>query len=134
MSTVAEERQAGRRTDGVAGLGADIRLGRTPLLKCAIDIAGSIILMILFAPLILCFAIIIGSDGGPIFYSDERLGQNGNRFNCYKLRTMRMNSEQILAEVLARDNEARQEWTANYKLKNDSDPPDGQLIPGIELR
>ena len=119
MSTVAEERQADRRTDSVANLDTDIRLSETPLLKCAIDIVGSISLIILFAPLILCFAIMIGLDGGPIFYSDERLGQNGRRFKCYKLRTMRMNSEKILAEVLARDTEAHQEWIANYKLKND---------------
>ncbi|MFQ5494755.1 MAG: exopolysaccharide biosynthesis polyprenyl glycosylphosphotransferase, partial [Phycisphaerae bacterium] len=33
------------------------------------------------------------SDGGPVFYSQDRVGQNGRVFRLYKFRTMRLDAE-----------------------------------------
>lgn len=48
----------------------------------------------LCAPLwpLIALAIKLG-DGGPVFYSQDRVGQNGSVFRLYKFRTMRINAE-----------------------------------------
>ena len=54
----------------------------------------SLLLLILFSPLILIFAILIKiEDNGPILYSQKRTGFGGNIFTIYKLRSMLINAE-----------------------------------------
>ena len=61
----------------------------------------------------------IKKDGGPAFYGHTRVGQNGRPFKCWKFRSMRVDAEQVLAEILEKDSEARAEWERDFKLKND---------------
>jgi exopolysaccharide biosynthesis polyprenyl glycosylphosphotransferase len=57
--------------------------------KRAIDILVSLIGMVVVAPLLLAVAVWIKFDSkGPAIYRAARLGRKGNRFICYKLRTM----------------------------------------------
>lgn len=63
-------------------------------LKRVTDLVTSVLGLILsatFCPLI-ALAIKI-CDGGPVFYSQNRVGQNGKIFKLYKFRTMNINAE-----------------------------------------
>jgi Undecaprenyl-phosphate galactose phosphotransferase WbaP len=59
-----------------------------------------------------------GSDT-PVFYGGERDGMNGELFRCWKFCTMKNDGDAILADLLARDEEARAEWDKFQKLKKD---------------
>ncbi len=64
------------------------------MLKRAIDIAGSLSFLILFAPLYLYIAIRVKlSSKGDIFYKQERVGLHGKPFMIYKFRSMRTDAE-----------------------------------------
>lgn len=59
------------------------------IFKRTIDIVGSLILLILFSPIMLVtmFLIKIGSTG-PIFFKQKRVGKNNQEFWMYKFRSM----------------------------------------------
>ena len=59
------------------------------------------------------------ADGGKDFFAHERVGLNGRPFKCLKFRSMKLNSQELLTDLLANDDEARAEWNEHYKLKND---------------
>lgn len=73
----------------------------------------------LTVPLILIFAAIAARDGHRPFFGHNRVGRNGQEFRCWKIRTMVPNAEAKLAAYLDADPEARVEWNATRKLKND---------------
>jgi lipopolysaccharide/colanic/teichoic acid biosynthesis glycosyltransferase len=59
------------------------------------------------------------TDPGPIVYRRRVVGVGGKEFDAFKFRTMVVNSQEVLEELLARDPEARAEYEQYYKLKND---------------
>lgn len=62
--------------------------------KRALDIFGSLILLLVSSPIILIAAIAIKAESrGPVFFVQERLGLGGKPFACLKLRTMIDNAE-----------------------------------------
>ena len=64
-------------------------VGWQVITKRCIDIAGSVIGLILLAPLFLVVAVKIKRESpGPVFISQERGGQNGKPFKLYKFRSM----------------------------------------------
>lgn len=78
------------------------------VLKRGMDIVLSAIGILILSPfLTLIGAIIKLSDGGPIFYSQERMGLNGHKFNMYKFRSMRVNAESDTGPVWARQEDDR---------------------------
>jgi sugar transferase (PEP-CTERM system associated) len=65
-------------------------------LKRVLDVAVSLVLLILFSPFLIGAAIAIKlDDGGPILYSQERVTRNESLFRIYKLRTMRPDAEKF---------------------------------------
>ena len=70
------------------------------LLKRLMDIVFSLILIILFSPLMLVLAIAIKLDSkGPVFADvPERVGKGGKLFKMYKFRSMIENAHEILRE------------------------------------
>ena len=54
------------------------------------------ILLLLLSPLILIAVILVASDGGPILFTQTRLGLNAKKFKVYKLRTMIENADTYL--------------------------------------
>ena len=90
-----------------------------PALKRAMDILGAGTLLLLAAPAFLLLALLIRADGGSAFYAHERVGRGGRRFGCLKFRSMVVDSQARLAALLAADPEARAEWEATRKLKDD---------------
>ena len=68
--------------------------------KRGLDVAlGSLALFITGPLLLLAAAAIKLHDGGPVLFSQERVGQNGRHFRIYKLRTMVTDAEKRLADL-----------------------------------
>ncbi len=62
--------------------------------KRAFDIAISLALLLLFSPLWILIVIVVKlSSRGPVFFAQERLGLDGNKFTMYKFRSMRTGAE-----------------------------------------
>jgi exopolysaccharide biosynthesis polyprenyl glycosylphosphotransferase len=86
------------------------------LLKRAIDVAGSAVLLILTMPLLIAIAIAIKLDSsGPVLFRQVRIGRCGKRFRLAKFRTMAVDAEARRAELLALSKDP--DW-----LLVDSDP------------
>ncbi|MDD2550612.1 MAG: sugar transferase [Bacteroidales bacterium] len=63
-------------------------------IKRVIDVASSVLALVILFPLNAIIAIAIKlSSRGPVFYSQERVGQYGKPFNIYKFRTMTIDAE-----------------------------------------
>ncbi|MFV0644120.1 MAG: WecB/TagA/CpsF family glycosyltransferase [Sphingomonadaceae bacterium] len=78
------------------GLGG--RLSR--LAKRDLDIALSIVVMILLLPVFAAIAMLIrGEDHGPVFFRQIRVGKDGRNFTCFKFRSMHQNAESRLAAL-----------------------------------
>lgn len=89
------------------------------VLKRMFDIVGSIAIIILLSPLLLYISRKVQRDGGPAIYGHERIGKDGEPFKCLKFRSMVINSQEVLENLLSTDLDAKKEWDATFKLKND---------------
>lgn len=89
-------------------------------LKAALDYLLTIVGTILILPLLLFIAVWIYLDApGPVIFRHMRVGKDGKLFPCYKFRSMYINSQEKLNEILAENSAMRQEWERDFKLKND---------------
>lgn len=89
------------------------------LIKRCFDVFVSLFLLIALSPLFVLIGLCVLKDGGRPFYSHVRVGRLGNKFSCYKFRTMVLNSQKILQDILSKDEMSRNEWERDFKLKND---------------
>jgi len=70
------------------------------LVKRIIDVAGASLLLVLTAPILLAAALAVKLDSpGPAFFVQKRVGYNKRLFDCYKLRTMRLDAEAMQARL-----------------------------------
>ncbi len=89
-------------------------------LKRSFDFAVAASLLLFLAPAFLTIALLIKlTDSGPIFYRHTRLGRQGERFECMKFRSMAVDSQERLAQILALDPAAAAEWRETQKLRKD---------------
>lgn len=89
------------------------------LIKRTFDVFASIGIIIMLSPLLIYIAQKVKKDGGPAIYGHERVGKSGKKFKCLKFRSMVINSKEVLETVLSNDPDAKKEWDATFKLKND---------------
>ncbi len=89
------------------------------VIKAGFDVAIASILLISLLPLFVFVGVAVSLDGGPIFFRHRRLGQFHRPFNVVKFRTMCVDAEQRLAALLEASPDARAEWQASRKLKDD---------------
>lgn len=83
-----------------------------------IAIAGGV--LVFFAPLMLVIAMLIWlQDGAGPFFGHRRIGRGGREFACLKFRSMVPNAEAKLKALLDADAEARRQWQAEQKLRDD---------------
>jgi len=76
--------------------------------KRSIDVIVSFVGLILAAPIGLITALAIRIESaGPIFYRQERVGQNEHHFTLYKFRSMAENAESNLGPIWAAENDPR---------------------------
>ena len=92
------------------------RLGAA-LAKRALDIVGSGCALIMLGPLFLLIAILIRmEDGGPVIFTQVRVGRFGRIFRMYKFRSMRVDAEKRLMEILAANQHGA---GVTFKMKDD---------------
>ncbi len=91
------------------------------VLKRGVDIVGGIVGTILLVPLTIGVFVAnkISKDEGPIFYAQERIGKDGKIFKMYKYRSMVVGADEKLEKYLQENEEAREEYRINKKLKDD---------------
>jgi exopolysaccharide biosynthesis polyprenyl glycosylphosphotransferase len=84
--------------------------------KRVLDIAFSLILLVVLAPVFVVVAVLIQLyTPGPVLFRQERIGLNKRRFLIFKFRTMVRNAEKMMAEL-----ESRNEVSGPvFKIKND---------------
>jgi undecaprenyl-phosphate galactose phosphotransferase len=87
--------------------------------KRLFDLVVSGILLLALSPLFLYFGWRIRRDGGPAFYAQQRIGQFGKSFSCYKFRSMRVDADKVLKALLESDEALKREWERDHKLKDD---------------
>jgi UDP-galactose-lipid carrier transferase len=88
-------------------------------LKRVFDFFAAAFLLTIMSPLFAYVGYKVTRDGGSAFYGHERVGRNGKKFKCYKFRSMIINSQEVLENLLAADPVAKAEWDKDFKLKND---------------
>lgn len=93
--------------------------GTSKFIKRSFDIVCSLLLLLVCSPLLGYLAWKVSRDGGSPFYGHERVGQYGKKFKCYKLRSMVLNSQAVLKNLLETNEEAKNEWERDFKLKED---------------
>lgn len=91
------------------------------ILKRFLDILGGFFGLLVLIPLTIGVWIAnkLSKDNGPIFYTQERIGQNGEIFKMYKYRSMVVGADEKLNKYLEENEEARAEYKKYKKLKND---------------
>jgi exopolysaccharide biosynthesis polyprenyl glycosylphosphotransferase len=85
-------------------------------LKRCLDIVGAIVGLIFTGLLFPCIALAIRLESkGPLFFGQERVGENGRTFMCWKFRSMHMDAEARKQELMSQN-----EMTgAMFKMKDD---------------
>jgi exopolysaccharide biosynthesis polyprenyl glycosylphosphotransferase len=100
---VAGDRTTIRPVDGLPMLHVDHpRLtGAARVAKNVFDRVGAVMLLAALAPLLCTVALLIrrGSPG-PVLFRQTRVGRDGHEFTMFKFRTMYVDAEQRLAELL----------------------------------
>ena len=77
-------------------------------IKRGLDIAFSLFVLILLSPFMLLIALAVKlSSPGPVFYRQERMSLNGQRFDMLKFRSMPVDSEKDSGPVWAQAGEKR---------------------------
>jgi exopolysaccharide production protein ExoY len=86
----------------------------------ALDLTIALGVLIFTLPLLIVVALLVRmQDGGRAVFAHERIGRNGRMFKCLKFRSMVLDADRRLAELLASDPYARAEWDRDHKLKCD---------------
>lgn len=90
------------------------------IVKRVFDIFASSFGLIVLSPifLITIIAVRLESKGKAIFTQD-RIGLNGKIFKLYKFRSMVENADEILKDILSKDDVLALEYRVNKKFKND---------------
>ncbi|WP_454295716.1 sugar transferase [Salana multivorans] len=92
--------------------------GLAHVVKRAMDIAISLLVLILAAPIYLAIAVAIKlDDGGPVFFRQERVGAGGRLFRIWKFRTMVPDASTRVAELAATG--ANEGAGVLFKMKKD---------------
>jgi exopolysaccharide biosynthesis polyprenyl glycosylphosphotransferase len=93
--------------------------------KRAIDILGSLVALIVFSPVLLTIALLVKlTSKGPVLFKQERLGQFGKTFNCFKFRSMYANNDPkihqaFMKQVISGNARKNGEGKPVYKMKDD---------------
>jgi lipopolysaccharide/colanic/teichoic acid biosynthesis glycosyltransferase len=89
------------------------------LVKRSIDITASLFLLVILIPVWTLLALLVKSDGGPVFFLQPRVGQDGHLFQMWKFRSMIPDADVHLQHILERDEAIREQWEVWRKVQND---------------
>ena len=87
-------------------------------IKRVFDIIVSLIGMIFFIPILIIVKLlfICTKDNGKLFFTQDRIGLNGKSFKLYKFRTMYIDADKTLKQLLDENPELKKEYKRNKKL------------------
>ena len=92
------------------------------VLKRSVDILISLATLILMSPIFLLVSILVKKNSaGPVYYKQQRIGQDGRRFLLYKFRTMKVGAEAATGPVWATENDPRRTRIGVVLRKNNLD-------------
>lgn len=83
------------------------------------DFVTALLLLLAFSPLIVVITLAMIASGGSPIFRHVRVGRNHKPFNCYKFRTMRLDSARLLRFALRTDPEGAETWRTEQKLGDD---------------
>jgi exopolysaccharide production protein ExoY len=89
------------------------------LVKRVLDTTVALLVLVCLMPIMLLIAAGVKTDGGPMFYGHSRVGLSGRSFTCWKFRSMKPNSDQVLQEYLSMNPDAAAQWDLMRKLPHD---------------
>lgn len=90
------------------------------IIKRLIDIGFGLVGFALLIPIyVVAFILIKLEDGGPVIFTQRRIGAGGHPIFIFKFRTMVRNAEQVLQDMMAKDPAVREEYLSTKKLQND---------------
>ncbi len=95
------------------------------VVKRTLDLTFSFIALIVGLPLwLICALLVKITSSGPIFYTQERVGQKEKLFKIYKFRTMYKGAEKTSGPVLADENDPRITFIGSFlrRLRLDEVP------------
>ncbi len=85
--------------------------------KRIFDVSVVLMALLLVSPILMVVALLIRLDSkGPIFFSQVRVGKNGQRFKMYKFRSMYINAEQRKLELMTHN---EMQGGVLFKMKGD---------------
>ena len=113
----SEEQQANPQVSETGAILIDININRAlmPAWQCKIkrliDVAGSLLLLIILFPLMLFVALLTKlSSHGAVIYSQERIGFKNKPFVIYKFRSMIANAEKNGPALSSENDERTTSW------------------------
>ena len=90
------------------------------IFKAVIEKIIAALFLLLLSPLFIILTILVKlTSHGPAFYVSERIGLKGRKFKILKYRTMRLQSDEQLEQLLSESPKLTQEWSRQFKLDND---------------
>jgi len=85
--------------------------------KRAFDIAASLMALVLLGPLFVLIALLVKiEDGGPVIFEQTRVGRFGREFTMFKFRSMGLDAEKRLQELLAQN---QHKEGVTFKIRDD---------------
>jgi len=91
-------------------------VGGCRALKRAMDVVGSLAGIVLLSPILLLTALLIKlEDGGPVFFSQTRVGKWGKLFQMHKFRSMMMGADKMKDNLLGQN----ESGGVTFKMKRD---------------
>ena len=111
-----------REFNGILGIDISnkLKLKWNLAIKRFMDLAIVIFGLLITLPFFPLIALLVKiSSPGPIFHKCRRLGRNGQVFFVYKFRTMVIDAEQRLHDLLESDPALKKQWDETSKLQND---------------
>lgn len=87
------------------------------IIKRGMDIVGSLLALVILAPLFVIIAVVVRlEDGGKAFYKHKRIGKDGKTIYLYKFRSMVVNAAEVFENFTK---EQKEEYEKFFKLEND---------------
>lgn len=90
-------------------------------IKRSFDLFGSLLGLLFLMPITIIIKLvsILSGDFHSIFYSQDRIGKNGELFKLYKFRSMMPDADEELKKLLKENKSLAKEYKLNKKLEND---------------
>ena len=89
--------------------------------KRGIDVCAGIVGSIFAIPIwgIIKISYMLNKDFAPVIFKQKRIGKDGKEFSLYKFRSMVVNADDVLREMLKEDKELAKEYRIYKKMHND---------------